>query len=358
MLIFEGEKNMEGMLVLRRFEEIDIKDQFFDSLKKDYSEFNEWFLKKKSKDAYVHYDKNNELQGFLYLKVEDEPLVDIEPKLEFERVLKIGTFKINPHGTRLGERFIKKAIDYAISEEVEACYVTIFEKHDYLIDMLSRYGFEKHGIKKSQNGEEIVLVKDFSKLVGHPLKDYPMLDLNIGKFYLLAIRSDYHSKMFPDSILTTENISMLEDVSYTNSIHKNYVTKMKGTDGLNPGDKLIIYRMAESDEIKKYKSVATSVCQVRKTHHTNQFNDFEHFFQHANAYSIFTEEELKPWYTKGSILIKMTYNAALQRRLNREMLINKIGIDKDRYAGFMELTKEQFIKICEEGDLCEGIIVD
>lgn len=41
------------------------------------------------------------------MKIEEGPVTDILPLIVDKRILKLGTFKVNPHGTRLGERFLK-----------------------------------------------------------------------------------------------------------------------------------------------------------------------------------------------------------------------------------------------------------
>ena len=93
------------------FKDIDINDKFFDSLKEDYCTFNNWFSNKKFEDAFVSYDDDGRIQGFLYLKIEKGCIDDVNPVIEAERILKIGTFKINAHGTKLGEQFIKIIMD-------------------------------------------------------------------------------------------------------------------------------------------------------------------------------------------------------------------------------------------------------
>lgn len=99
------------------FSEINLSDHFFDSLKEDYLEFERWFNKKVDirEKALVHYN-NNLIDGFLYLKEEDNFLLDIvftSRQIENliksnQRCLKIGTLKIDAHGMKLGEQFIKK----------------------------------------------------------------------------------------------------------------------------------------------------------------------------------------------------------------------------------------------------------
>ena len=105
-------------LKYEKFSNIDISDDFFSSLKSDYAEFEEWFLKKAKGDAeaYVFFNSRNRLDGFLYLKREDQPDDKISPPLPSGLCVKVGTLKINAHGTKLGERFLKKAFDHAMIE--------------------------------------------------------------------------------------------------------------------------------------------------------------------------------------------------------------------------------------------------
>lgn len=66
------------------------------------------------------------------------------------------------------------------------------------------------------------------------------------------------------------------------------------------------------------------------------------------------------WYQKsGCFAIKMTYNAALSKRLTRHKLIEEIGIDREqRYWGFVKITDDQFMQILMEGGVNESLIVD
>ncbi|WP_279717387.1 hypothetical protein [Chelonobacter oris] len=92
------------------------------------------------------YDKINKIQGFLYYKFEHN-VEDVTPPIINKFILKIGTFKFNPAGTLRGQRFIKKILDIAIANHIEIIYLTVFEKHEYLIKLFEYYGFTQHGIK-------------------------------------------------------------------------------------------------------------------------------------------------------------------------------------------------------------------
>lgn len=347
---------MGDYLELKKFSELDLNDPFFDSLKYDYKEFEEWFKRKSSNKAYVLFENGN-LHGFLYLKMENGPITDVEPNILQEKVLKIGTFKINPHGTKLGERFIKKALDFAIVNRVELCYLTIFERHEALIQLLLKYGFVKYGVKISHNGEEIVLIKDLKKVKNDVLLDYPLILSKDANKYLLAIYPDYHTKMFPDSILNNESFDILTDVSHTNSIHKIYVCRMPVYKA-NRGDIIVIYRTGDDIGPAEYRAVATSICIVEEVKEKGDFKDFEAFYNYANSYSIFDRQTLENWYN-GRICytIKMTYNAALTKRLIRQKLADEIGLNRGERWSFLEISDEQFKKIVEMGGVNEGIVI-
>jgi hypothetical protein len=128
------------MLEQQQFSKIDLDNPFFDSLKQDYKEFTDWFLKKANlgEQAYVFYSKPEIIDGFLYLKIENEELRDVIPIKPAKARLKLGTLKINAHGTKLGERFIKKVFDHLIVNDLDEVYVTVFDHHTGLIKLLEK----------------------------------------------------------------------------------------------------------------------------------------------------------------------------------------------------------------------------
>lgn len=353
---------MADYLRYSEFGELDFSDKFFDSLKTDYPGFEEWFKKKidEKEHVYVHYNQSGNLSGFLYLKVEHNIVNDVDPVIEASNIVKIGTFKIESHGTRQGERFIKKAFDYCIYNKADICYVTLYSKQQGLIKLFEKYGFINYGKKAGDKdqGDEIVMIKDFSTLVCDIFKDYPMVMCKNTNKYLLSIYPKYHSVMFPDSILKTENANILSDVTYTNSIHKTYVCRMKATLNFTKGDVIIVYRTAEPDKKAEYSAVATSVCVVEEVKSQSYYEDFEDFYSDVSKYSIFDKNDLKKWYDIGDcIVIKMMYNIALNRRITRHKLIEDIKIPRSAYWGCIKLDDEIFKKIIEAGEVDESLII-
>lgn len=147
---------------LKKFKEIDINDPFFNSLKNSYSEFVTWFNNKSDEQAFVIKDDIGFLQGFVYLKIELGELTDITPPLSSGKYLKIGTLKINAHGTHLGAFFINKAIDYANANSINSVYATVFSDQVALIGLFEKFGFKNIGCKITHNGTEDVFLKEIS----------------------------------------------------------------------------------------------------------------------------------------------------------------------------------------------------
>jgi hypothetical protein len=119
---------METQLVKKYLSDINFDDTFFQSLKEDYAGFEPWIQRKIVEKRWASVlEINSQVHGFLFLKSERNQIIDdVTPKLPMRKWLKIATFKINPHGTRLGERFLKKAFDTAIVNDFDAIYVTVF----------------------------------------------------------------------------------------------------------------------------------------------------------------------------------------------------------------------------------------
>ncbi|SCI46539.1 GNAT family N-acetyltransferase [Intestinibacter bartlettii] len=349
---------MTDKFLYKKFEDIDLNDNFFDSLKKDYHGFEKWFKKKAEEYAYVQ-TINNKIEGFLYLKIEEGYIEDVNPVIACERAVKVGTMKINPHGTRLGERFIKKSLDFAIKNNISYIYVTVFEKHDSLIKLYEKYGFYKHGIKTTGYGSELVYVKNLNYISDDFMLNYPKINKN-SNVYLLSIMPKYHTRLFPDSILTTESFDIVKDISHTNSIEKIYICRMNGVEFLQKGDLLVIYRTSHGEGIAEYKSVATSLCVVEDVKQNSNFNTFEDYKEYCKNYSVFSENELFDLYNAryNYTTIKMSYNIALSKRITRHDLIEKVGISRTAYPGFMKLKNKDLDKILELGSVNNGYIIE
>lgn len=347
-------------LVYEQFKNIDLSDPFFESLKSDYVEFPTWFQKKSNDRAYIFRREEGLIDGFLYLKVEEGPLEDVSPPMPSARRLKVGTFKLNAQGTKLGERFLKKVFDHAVHNGIKLIYVTVFAKHAALLRLFERHGFLNVAEKQTANGTELVLQKNISDPYVSPQHSYPLIPIGKNSCYLLSLYPIWHTRLLPDSILRNESHDLVQDVSHTNSIHKVYLAGMKGTELLKAGDVLVIYRTSPSAGRAWFESVATSIGVVEESRHISSFQSAADFKAYCSPYSIFTEDELDQFwqYKKYPNIFKFTYNVALKKRPNRARLVEEVGLSKDAYWGFMPLTFKQLQHIAQLGGIDESLIVN
>lgn len=178
--------------------------------------------------------------------------------------------------------------------------------------------------------------------------------------YVLSINPEYHTKLFPDSILKTEQkYNSIQDVSDTNSIYKIYICWMRGVKELKKGDKFIIYRTNDYKGAAAYRSVCTSVCTVCEVKTIKDFANEDDFVKYTNRYSVFGEEELRGWYKNKDYftVVKMVYNIAFTKKVINKVMKEQVGLNP-RYWGFFRLTDAQFDKLLELGEINERYIVD
>lgn len=347
-------------LQFKQFCSVNLADPFFDSLKAGYQEFSDWFVKKANDSAYVFEQDDGSIQGFLYLKVETESVLDICPALPPARRLKVGTMKVNPHGTKLGERFVKKIIDHAVREQTEQVYVTVFEDHDALVMLFRRYGFEQIGTKTTSNGTELVLAKSIHAPYVDMYRSYPLVSLLGKRAYVLSLYPQWHTRLLPDSILHNETNDIVQDISSANSIHKVYLTAMRGVDTIRPGDALVIYRTGDGQGPAHYRSVATSIGIVEEYRHISSFTSKDEFFRYCRPYSVFTHSELESFWQRKNYpyVFKFMYNLAFKRKVTRAVMIEDLGFPgSEQYWGFFEISHSQLKAVANRGMVDESLIV-
>jgi len=334
---------------------INLQDNFFDSLREDYINFDKWFSKKSSEIAYTCYQDSN-LSAFLFLKVEntEENYYNIQPILKQRKRLKIGTFKVIANGYKIGERFLKIIFDNAFVQKVEEIYVTIFDKRPEqkrLINLLEEWGFCYHGKKTTENGDENVYIKEFNRdnikiNLESPKQTYPYVS-DKSDIYIVPIYQKYHTELFPDSILRTESpIDFVENEPYRNALSKIYISR-SWERSLKSGDLIVFYRTGD-----KYNAIHTGVVTtigvVEKV--ITDIKDENHFIKLCRKRSVFTDEELKEhWNYKSSkpFIVNFLYLYSFPKRPNLKWLNdNRIIPDiKDMPRGFRKISRENFNKI-------------
>ncbi|USK71726.1 hypothetical protein [Peribacillus asahii] len=353
-----------------KFSDLNLNDSFFDTLKEDYPEFQNWFIKKGDKTAFVVKEKEN-IQAFLYMKVEKEEedySHFIKPFSPGER-LKIGTFKISKNGLYLGERFFRIILEHAIINDVEEVYVTIFPKRPEqkkLIEFLDTFGFTLFTKNKITN--ELVYVRKMKCIqFSEPnLCNYPYIkNSQERKFYMLAIDADYHTKLIPDSILREENPDEITSkISASNAVQKTYI----GNYRINPkpGDILIYYRNKPVGDNRPAKYAATITGFGLVSQHYRFIGTYEEVSSIVSKRTVLTEVEIKDKIRKykGVNILKFFDIYSFRKRPIRNFLISQQilksigfenGYERHEYPT-KEITREQFEAIFQEAKFKKGIL--
>lgn len=339
---------------LKNFAEINLSDNFFNSLRDDYEgiKFDNWFKKKalKKEKAYVFENNSGHLQGFLYLKEEsvDEDYSDITPQLPPKKRLKIGTFKIESTGFRLGERFLKIIFDNALLFNVDEIYVTLFEnKRQEVINLknlMELWGFEKHGYK---NNGELVLTKTMQNYHNdkNPKYNYPLTRFD-KRYFFLPIYPQYHTDLFPDMILKNEDMHLYQD----NFPHRYAVEKIYLTGAFDikakPGDLLLIYRNGERIP-KRYSSVVTGIAIVEEVIKTRTADECVALCKNR---SIFSEPDIRRLHTKYPTIVRLLDFSSFKNKVTLGALYDNNIVSQDSGPRpFTEITENQFNTIYQLG---------
>lgn len=340
------------------FGNVDVNDSFFDSFRSAYDGFDRWFARKCDEEAYICRSDDNRILGFLYLKTEgtSENYSDIEPQFLPKRRLKVGTFKVESTGFRLGERFIKIIFDNALQRKVDEIYVTLFTDRGELValeELLYRWGFVFHGIKRNGEQKEKVLVKYLHTMIdgARPKLNYPNCSYSCNKF-ILPIMPQYHTTLLPDSQLNSENrIDFLGREPHRYALQKVYIS-WAPTNGAKPGDLILFYRMGAHGENKKYKSVVSTVAIVDEI--IENIRSEDDLLSLCQNRSVFTVDELKKFWAKHRYnlkILKFIFVKSLTKRLTLGYLWEKdIIAAPGGPRPFTAITDTQFDMIMRDSE--------
>lgn len=344
------------------FGNIDLNDEFFDSLKEDYPEFEPWFSSKSQETAYI-YRSGKRLLAFLYLKVEEknEAYPEIAPVFTRKRRLKIGTFKTALNRHLLGERLLRIVFDNAISYRVEEIYVTLFDRRieqKWLIKLFEAFGFSYYGNKHNENGDESVYVRDMKKRFDsdNPKLTYPYISRS-SRAFIVPIYPEYHTNLFPDSILRTESVEdYVDNTPFRNAISKVYISHSYFRD-LVSGDLIIFYRTGGF-----HKSVVTTIGIVENA--ITNIDSAKKFIDLCRSRSVFKDKELLEFWNRRKndrpFIVNFLYAYSFPKRINMKRLI-EIGVIPNVNSaprGFEVLVPSHLDLIFEETDTDKYIIVN
>jgi len=220
--------------------ELDENDPIFDTFRRDYQNFNNWFkkCKREHRQAWIVEGTHRDYAGLCIVK-----------HLPDNR-LKICSFKIveKYQGGKYGELLLKTVFDYCFKNHIRESYITIYEKYGLLVQLLEDFGF--HNIGNREDTGESILTKKFAiTTVGYKGHEPLALNIELGpqaikiesdSCFILPIYTGYHAMLFPDYERQLPLLPNKE--SYSNGIKKAYVCNAK-IRRIKPGATLLFYKV-------------------------------------------------------------------------------------------------------------------
>lgn len=294
--------------------EIDSQDQFFDSLRDGYPEFDDWWREKcvkQHRSCWVVYD-NDKLAGLIVRK--DEPGGDTDAVTKSENILKICTFKVGPEsrGVKLGELLLKQVLWYAQRNGYDLAYLTTYEDQVALMELLEYYGFRNAGVNAKG---EYIYERDFSATALLPRDDktdFEQARENYPRFVLdddtlgfgIPIQEQYHDTLYPDLYRPIQEdlfggASRAETITRPgNTIRKVYLCRAQSR--LGPAGSLLFFYKSTS---KNPPSQAITALGVLES--VSLASSTKDLMQLTGGRSVYSEEQLKEWEATSARPVKV-----------------------------------------------------
>lgn len=237
---------------------------FFDSLRSGYPSaadrvgFDDWFRRKAREDrhAWVYRDGDETLGAICIYQVQNNEVINDSGDILAGPALKLCTFKVGEsvRGRKIGELFLKAAFRFATDNHCENIFITArADTQDYLIRILSDFGFEERGSYRS----DVVLVKP------HPVAPPPRGSLHAAEYvqrffphyqsdptvqkFLVPIQPRYHEILFPDYAPIQPGL-FAPPGNVGNAIKLAYLCHAQ-TKSIIPGDVLLFYRTGDEKSV-------------------------------------------------------------------------------------------------------------
>lgn len=245
----------------RKAHELDLGDPIWNTLRGDYDGFDKWLAgaRREQRDALVVGEDTSHLAAVCLLKDEPHGEYGIPGPL-----LKISTFKVSHEfsGNKYGELLLKAVFDQCATSGPAGVYVTVFEKHSELLDVLAAFGFARID-RRSPLGElvlhkrlnpSVTEMSEIDALDFHVVFGPPALKVSGTTPHIVPIEPRWHRLLFPDAEpahLDSALFPLSAGVTthpFGNALRKAYICHAN-TRKLRPGDPLLFYRSGDEKAV-------------------------------------------------------------------------------------------------------------
>lgn len=337
---------------------LDINDPFFDSLKSDYKEFEQWFVKisKEGRRCWVYYNNDSTIGALLIYKIENE-IINSIPQIPSKKRLKISTLKVMHRGYKVGELFLKISIGYAIDNGMEEIYLTHFTKeNDELIDLITEYGFQK--IAKNSRDEDIFIkkliiednkVKDLSPLEIAKIYYPSFYDGNKVNKFIIPIQPEYHKRLFTDynkrQLTLSEYIGNF--IVEGNTIKKAYLCHSK-IRNISKGDILLFYRSKDGLGLTSLGIVENVFSGI--------FNK-DDIIRYVGKRTVYSVDEIDQISKKSTLVLLFNWNFHFKKSINLKLL-KELSILTGSPQSITGINHEKYLIIKKAGEIDERFTID
>lgn len=230
---------------------LDHNDPIFASFRADYPDFDGWLRRCKLDDRPTWViDGDGCLAAVCITKAERDTGHGMTG-----RILKVCSFKVSESrvGARFGELMLKTIFVYAHENRFDWIYVTVFEKHEWLIAVLRDFGFEQ-SVERTKLGE-LVMTKPARPTTGaeslpleYAIRFGPCRwSWACGNVWIVPIQPRFEQILFPER---QEQAALFSGSQPSgNAIRKAYLCRAPQRT-IQPGDVLAFYRSTDSQGIR------------------------------------------------------------------------------------------------------------
>lgn len=325
--------------------EINKNQTFFDSLRKSYEGFDEWFQKSAAskRKCWCIEDEENNIVAICIYKIEHNEKLTDNGEITEGSILKLCTFKVdvNARGKKLGERLMYIAFNFCVNNNLNWVYLhTYGEEQKTLVGLCIDYGFSFLGKYKQDDVyiKPMKLLDNSKSTLDSLIKYYPYFndDASVNKF-IIPIQPKYHEDLFPDFSNMKGSLFEKDQNLYScqgNTIKKAYLCHSK-IQSIKKGDIVLFYRSHDRKSIQCMGIVEDAF-----------FSDnIDTIFAMIAKRTVYNYDELKAITNKKTLVILFRYIA-----LNNEISNNEIkaaGV-KGYIQSIRQISNEQYLQIRNE----------
>ncbi len=257
-------------------------------------------------------------------------------------------------GYKIGELFIKLAVQYAIGTDCKEIYLTHFVRgEDDLVELIEEYGFENVG---ENSRKESIFLKDIvpnrADLIKLPpvtvsQKHYPAFADGVSiKKFLVPIRPRFHEKLFVDYALRQTTLPEYrgEFTVPGNTIKKAYLCNSNNR-SISKGDIMLFYR---SDDRREITSIGVVESVFRK------MRSIERVPQLVEKRTVYSIGEIETMLSRPTMVLLFTWHFHLHHPINLKQL-NNMGISVPQTI--TRISHARYCEIRSRGEMDERFTI-